>query len=87
MKKKKIILYKHTLVEKHGGSGINNNVILFCPNSNCPYEPNFENPLLEGTHPTVVYGVIISAAFFDKDVKKLVQMAIVAVPNNLIFEI
>jgi hypothetical protein len=29
---------------------------------------------------------MISAAFFQKDVKKLVQMAIEAVPNNLIFE-
>lgn len=51
-----------------------------------PYEPNFENTLLEGTYPTIAYGVIISAAFFEKDVKKLVQMAIEAVPNNLIFE-
>ena len=51
-----------------------------------PYEPNFENPLLEGTHPTIAYGVMISAAFFEKEVKKLVQMAIEAVPNNLIFE-
>ncbi len=35
-----------------------------------------------GTHPTIAYGVIISAAFFEKDVNKLVQMAIEAVPNE-----
>jgi len=35
-----------------------------------------------GTHPTIAYGVIISAAFFEKDVEKLVQMAIDAVPNE-----
>jgi hypothetical protein len=35
-----------------------------------------------GTHPTIAYGVMISAAFFEKDVKKLVQMAIEAVPND-----
>lgn len=35
-----------------------------------------------GTHPTIAYGVIISAAFFEKDVENLVQMAIEAVPNE-----
>jgi ADP-ribosylglycohydrolase len=35
-----------------------------------------------GTHPTIAYGVMISAAFFEKDVNKLVQMAIDAVPNE-----
>ena len=35
-----------------------------------------------GTHPTIAYGVMISAAFFEKDVEKLVQMAIKAVPNE-----
>ena len=35
-----------------------------------------------GTHPTIAYGVMISAAFFEKDVNKLVQMAIDAVPNQ-----
>lgn len=35
-----------------------------------------------GTHPTIAYGVMISAAFFEKDVEKLVQMAIDAVPNE-----
>lgn len=35
-----------------------------------------------GTHPTIAYGVMISAAFFEKDVEKLVQMAIDAVPNK-----
>jgi ADP-ribosylglycohydrolase len=35
-----------------------------------------------GTHPTVAYGVMISAAFFETDVEKLVQMAIEAVPNE-----
>jgi ADP-ribosylglycohydrolase len=34
------------------------------------------------THPTIAYGVMISAAFFEKDVEKLVQMAIEAVPNE-----
>ena len=34
------------------------------------------------THPTIAYGVMISAAFFEKDVEKLVQMAIKAVPNE-----
>ena len=35
-----------------------------------------------GTHPTIAYGVMISAAFFEKDVEKLVQMAIEAVPDE-----
>jgi hypothetical protein len=35
-----------------------------------------------GTHPTIAYGVMISAAFFEKDVEKLVNMAIEAVPNE-----
>jgi len=35
-----------------------------------------------GTHPTIAYGVMISAAFFEKDVEKLVQMAIDAIPNE-----
>ncbi|MHC5075317.1 MAG: ADP-ribosylglycohydrolase family protein, partial [Planctomycetota bacterium] len=35
-----------------------------------------------GTHPTVAYGVMISAAFFEKDIEKLVDMAIEAVPNE-----
>jgi len=35
-----------------------------------------------GTHPTIAYGVMLSAAFFEKDVEKLVQMAIDAVPNK-----
>jgi ADP-ribosylglycohydrolase len=35
-----------------------------------------------GTHPTIAYGVMYSAAFFEKDTEKLVQMAIEAVPNE-----
>jgi len=35
-----------------------------------------------GTHATVAYGVIISGAFFETDVEKLVSMAIDAVPNE-----
>jgi hypothetical protein len=35
-----------------------------------------------GTHPTIAYGVMISAAFFETDVEKLVQMAVKAVPNE-----
>ena len=35
-----------------------------------------------GTHPTIAYGVMLSAAFFEKDVEKLVQMAIDEVPNE-----
>jgi len=35
-----------------------------------------------GTHPTIAYGVMYSAAFFEKDVEKLVQMALDQVPNQ-----
>ena len=35
-----------------------------------------------GTHPTIAYGAMISAAFFEKDVRKLVDIAIEAVPNE-----
>ena len=35
-----------------------------------------------GTHPTIAYGAMISAAFFEKDVRKLVDIAIKAVPNE-----
>ncbi len=35
-----------------------------------------------GTHPTIAYGVMISAAFFETDVNRLVQMAIDAVPDE-----
>jgi ADP-ribosylglycohydrolase len=35
-----------------------------------------------GTHPTIAYGAMISAAFFEKDTEKLVQRAIEAVPNE-----
>ena len=35
-----------------------------------------------GTHPTIAYGVMYSAAFFEKDVNKLVQMAAKAIPNQ-----
>jgi len=35
-----------------------------------------------GTHPTIAYGVMYSAAFFEKDVEKLVELAIEAVPNQ-----
>ena len=35
-----------------------------------------------GTHPTVAYAVMYSAAFFEPDVEKSVQMAIDAVPNE-----
>jgi hypothetical protein len=35
-----------------------------------------------GTHPTIAYGVMISAAFFENDVEILVQMAIDAVPDE-----
>ncbi len=34
------------------------------------------------THPTIAYGVMYSAAFFEKDVEKLVDMAIQAVPDE-----
>jgi hypothetical protein len=35
-----------------------------------------------GTHPTIAYGVMISAAFFEKDTEKLVQMALEAIPTD-----
>ena len=35
-----------------------------------------------GTHPTIAYGVMISAAFFEKDTEKLVQMAIDEIPDE-----
>lgn len=35
-----------------------------------------------GTHPTIAYGAMISAAFFEKDVRKLVDIAIHAVPSE-----
>jgi len=35
-----------------------------------------------GTHPTIAYGVMISAAFFEKDTEKLVQMALEAIPGD-----
>ena len=35
-----------------------------------------------GTHPTIAYAVMYSAAFFEKDVEKLVQMAMAAVPDE-----
>jgi ADP-ribosylglycohydrolase len=35
-----------------------------------------------GTHPTIAYGAMISAAFFEKDTENLVQRAIEAVPNE-----
>ena len=35
-----------------------------------------------GTHPTIAYAVMYSAAFFEPDVEKLVQMAIEAVPDE-----
>ncbi len=35
-----------------------------------------------GTHPTIAYGAMISAAFFEKDVGKLVDIGIAATPNE-----
>ena len=35
-----------------------------------------------GTHPTIAYGAMISAAFFEQDVRKLVDIAIEAVPDE-----
>jgi len=35
-----------------------------------------------GTHPTIAYGVMISAAFFEKNTEKLVQMAMEAIPGD-----
>ena len=35
-----------------------------------------------GTHPTIAYGAMISAAFFESDVRKLVDIAVEAVPDE-----
>ena len=35
-----------------------------------------------GTHPTMAYAAMISAAFFEDDVEELVKLAVDAVPNN-----
>ena len=35
-----------------------------------------------GTHPTIAYAVMYSAAFFEKDTERLVAMAFDAVPNR-----
>ena len=35
-----------------------------------------------GTHPTIAYGAMISAAFFEKDVKKLVEIGMEATPDE-----
>ena len=35
-----------------------------------------------GTHPTIAYGAMISAAFFEQDVRKLVDIAIEAIPDE-----
>jgi ADP-ribosylglycohydrolase len=35
-----------------------------------------------GTHPTIAYGVMYSAAVFEKDVKNLVNMALEYIPEN-----
>ncbi|MBZ0258799.1 ADP-ribosylglycohydrolase family protein [bacterium] len=35
-----------------------------------------------GTHPTIAYSVMYSAAFFEKDTEKLVQMALDAIPHE-----
>ena len=35
-----------------------------------------------GTHPTIAYAAMISAAFFETDVRKLVEIAVAAVPNE-----
>jgi ADP-ribosylglycohydrolase len=35
-----------------------------------------------GTHPAIAYGIMISAAFFENDTEKLVQMAIDGIPNE-----
>ena len=35
-----------------------------------------------GTHPTIAYGAMISAAFFEKDVQKLVEIGVEACPNE-----
>jgi len=38
--------------------------------------------MCDSVHPTITYAVMISAAFFEKDVEKLVQMAMEAVPDE-----
>ena len=35
-----------------------------------------------GTHPTIAYAVMYSAAFFEKDTEKLVQMSLDAIPHE-----
>ncbi len=35
-----------------------------------------------GTHPTIAYGAMISAAFFEKDIQMLVEIGIEAVPSE-----
>ena len=35
-----------------------------------------------GTHPTMAYAAMISAAFFEDDIEKLIEFAVDAVPNN-----
>jgi ADP-ribosylglycohydrolase len=35
-----------------------------------------------GTHPTIAYAVMYSAAFFEKDVNKLVEMALAVLPED-----
>ena len=35
-----------------------------------------------GTHPTIAYAVMYSAAFFEKDTEKLVQLALKAIPQE-----
>ena len=35
-----------------------------------------------GTHPTIAYAVMYSAAFFESDVEKLVQLALAALPDD-----
>ena len=35
-----------------------------------------------GTHPTVAYGAMISAAFFEDDIERLVELAADAVPSH-----
>ncbi len=39
-----------------------------------------------GTHPTIAYAVMYSAAFFEKDAEKLVQMAVEAIPEGSPFK-
>ena len=39
-----------------------------------------------GTHPTIAYGVMYSAAIFEKDVNKLVDLALTYIPENSPFK-